>query len=44
MNPYNENNLVEQTVVKLIQEMWGLIKSKDLFIIHLVGEKLLINE
>jgi type I restriction enzyme R subunit len=23
MNPYNENNLVEQTVIKLIQEMWG---------------------
>ena len=23
MNPYNENNLVEQTVIKLIQELWG---------------------
>ncbi len=23
MNPYNENNLVEQTVIKQLQEMWG---------------------
>ena len=23
MNPYNENNLVEQTVIKLIRELWG---------------------
>ncbi len=23
MNPFNENNLVEQTVIKLIKELWG---------------------